>query len=128
MAAPTHDQLKALALLWAWGQRGDCSGERVAAKLLLGLYNGTRFPFDLTDLRLLDEQLLRAALLVIEMDSSPAAEVHVLLGRIYQHPRGDFGNEFEWRAYELGLKGRTKKDWLAPREQLVRVASPKETA
>lgn len=116
--APDQDQLDALALLWSWGQRGDCSGERVAAKLLLGLYNGTRFPFDLTELRRLDESLLRAALLVIEMDACPAAEVHVLLGRIYNHPRGDFGNEFEARAYELGLKGRCKKAYLAPRASL----------
>lgn len=118
---PDQDQLDALAYLWAVGQRGDCTGERVCAKLLLGLYNGRRFPFDLTDLRSLDEGNLQRALRVLEMDARPRCEVHELLGRIYQHPRGDFGREFEWRAYELGLKGRAKKDQLPPRDGLVSV-------
>lgn len=118
---PTVEQLNALAKLWAVGQRGDCSGERACAKLLLGLYNGRRFPFDLTDLRLLDDELLHCALQVLEMDARPRQEVHELLGQIYQHPRGNFGREFEWRAYELGLKGRAKRHQLAHRSELIEV-------
>lgn len=119
--APTEQQLAALARLWAVGQYGDCSGEVVCAKLLLSLYNGRRFQFDLTDLRSLDDSLLRCALLVLEMDARPRREVHELLGQIYGHPRGNFGREFEWRAFELGLKGRAKKDQLGPRSGLVTV-------
>ncbi|WP_288254204.1 hypothetical protein [uncultured Hydrogenophaga sp.] len=114
---PTAEQLDALAKLWQLGQ-GDSSGEKAAAKLLLGLYNGRRFPFDLTDLRLLDEANLARALLVLEMDARPRQEVHELLGMIFQHPRGHFGDEFEWRAYELRLKGRTKKAFLPERARL----------
>lgn len=118
---PTPDQLDALAKLWSVGQVGDCSGEVVCAKLLLGLYNGRRFPFDLTELRRLDDKLLQCTLHVLEMDARPRQEVHELLGQIYGHPRGNFGREFEWRAYELGMKGRAKKDQLCPRSEFILV-------
>lgn len=121
--SPTPEQLDALAKLWQLAQ-GDSGGEKVAAKLLLGLYNGRRFPFDLTDLRVLDEVNLERALLVLEMDARPRREVHELLGMVFRHPKGHFGDEFEWRAYDLGLKGRAKKQYLADRASLQRVERP----
>lgn len=118
---PTPQQLAALARLWSVGQYGSCSGEMVCAKVLLSLYNGRRFQVDLTDLRILDDELLQCVLLVLEMDARPQREVHVLLGQIYKHPKGDFGREFESRAYELRLKGRCNKDALPDRSTLVMV-------
>jgi hypothetical protein len=50
---------------------------RVCAKLLLGLYNGLRFPFDLSGLRTLPHELLRDAMTVIEFDATAARrEIH----------------------------------------------------
>lgn len=46
------------------------------ARFLLGLYNGPRFPFDLTDLRGLDFNLFDDCLSVLKMDYSPEVEVH----------------------------------------------------
>lgn len=57
----------------AQGDTGQCG---VVARFLLGLYNGPRFPFDLTDLRRLDRDLMEDCLLVLRMDSSPEKEVH----------------------------------------------------
>lgn len=50
---------------------------RVCAALLLGLYNGYRFPFDLTDLRLMPVDLFEDAMLVIRLDARRTRqEVH----------------------------------------------------
>ena len=75
----TADQMVALRHLWviANGHSGQC---RIVARFLLGLYNGTRFPFDMTDFRCLDSELFEECLTVLRMDNTPAAEVHVLLG------------------------------------------------
>ncbi len=121
MSTPTKEQLQALVDLWELSKR-DHGGAIVVAKLLLGLYNGRRFPFDLTDLRLLDETNLQRCLLVLEMDANPAMEVHELLRHALRYPR-HLGAEFEHRAYELGLKGRCKKDQL-PDRQWMRERSP----
>lgn len=82
----------------------DTGGGGVAVRVLLGLYNGPRFPFDLTDLRRLDDQNLTWAINVIEMDASRCrAEVHVVLAalladRTVQH-------RMECWAYDLGVPG-----------------------
>lgn len=54
---------------------GTGQGRRIAA-FLLGLYNGTRFKFDLTDFRSLDAEIFADCMLVLEMDSHPRQEVH----------------------------------------------------
>lgn len=105
MARPTEDQLQALVHLWEVAQ-ADHSASRVCVKLLLGLYNGPRFPFDLTELRCLDDHLLPLALAVIEMDARPQAEVHELLQRRLQRPM--MGARFELLACRWRLKGRCK--------------------
>ncbi|MGE0350930.1 DUF7673 family protein [Hydrogenophaga sp.] len=111
---PTQEQIDALVHLWLMGQRYS-SSEKAAANLLLGLYNGLRFPFDLTDLRLFDDSNLRRALLVLEMDARPKAEVHVLLAHALGEERGTMGLRFEYRALDLRLKRAAKKADLAPR-------------
>lgn len=84
-------------------------GGNAAAKLLLGLYNGLRFPFDLTDLRSFDAGNFEAAMTVIRMDARQTwCEVHVLLDAIYGDGRR-VQTEFEHWAYNLRLKGAVKK-------------------
>lgn len=76
---PTPPQLAALGRIWAHAQgvTGQC---RITSAFLLGLYNGHRFPFDLTRFRALDDSLFRDCLAVLEMDSTPKKEVHEVLG------------------------------------------------
>lgn len=89
----------------------DTGGGGTCARLLLGLYNGTRFPFDLTDLRRLDGGLQRAAMTVIDMDSRRCwCEIHVLLDAILGLPLGkSTGATMELWAHDLRLKGRCNK-------------------
>ena len=109
----TSDQLASLKQMYDLAKRhlGTSSGN-AAAKLLLGLYNGRRFPFDLTDLRLFDLSNLDAALIVLRLDSERTfCEVHQLLDAICADTAST-GAEFEQWAYALKLKGRCKKDNL----------------
>lgn len=94
----------------AWGH--SHGGAKVAAGLLLGLYNGTRFPFDLTDLRLLDAQMLDDALALMRFDARLTSEVHEWLNTLYG--RDDFGGRFEHLAHKWRKKGKCKKEWLVP--------------
>jgi hypothetical protein len=76
----TDGQMEAAKRLWniANGDTGQC---RVVAQFLLGLYNGYRFPFDLTEFRRLDGSIFRDCLLVLQMDNQPAMEIHRRLGK-----------------------------------------------
>lgn len=88
------------------------SGGNAAAKFLLGLYNGDRFPFDLTDMRVLDEANFHAAMTVLRMDARRTwCEVHVLLDAIFG-PGAKTGAEFEHWAYDMRLPKRCKKEQL----------------
>jgi hypothetical protein len=51
-------------------------GERIA-RLLLSLYNGHRFPFDMTNLRCLDYEIMEDCLAVLRMDANAYQEVHL---------------------------------------------------
>lgn len=85
------------------------SGGNAAAKLLLGLYNGRRFPFDLTDLRVFDPANLEAAFTTMLSDASRCwCEVHMLIDAILGV--STTGAQFERWAYDLRLKGRCSKD------------------
>lgn len=98
------DHLASLVALWNVAQ-GDTGQSGVCARLLLGLYNGARFPFDLTDLRRLDTALLRAAFDVVAQDATRAVpEVHEVLNRAYA--RRDCGHRLEHLAHAWGLRGR----------------------
>jgi hypothetical protein len=76
-------------------------------RVLLGCYNGTRFPFDLTDLRRLDDKNLSNVLTVLRMDARCRAEVHLILRYLLSDRMVQA--QFERWAYDLGLKGRAKK-------------------
>lgn len=56
--------------------RGDTGQSGVIARFLLNLYNGNRFPFDMTDLRRLDYELFDDCLAVLKMDYQPKQEIH----------------------------------------------------
>lgn len=56
--------------------QSDTGQSRRIAFFLLGLYNGVRFPFDLTDFRGLDYALFQDCLSVLALDYQPEIEVH----------------------------------------------------
>lgn len=90
-----------------------CSSGKVCMGLLLGLYNGNRFLFDLTDLRLLDRENLDAALALLRLDAERTrCEVHDLLDAICADGYST-GAEFEQWAYDWKLKGRCTKENLS---------------
>lgn len=105
---------QALIRLWNLTQvHPGTSGARAAAGVLLGLYNGSRFPFDLTDLRVLDAENRRAALTVIADDASRCEmELHEHLNELTG--RSDFGARFEHLAHEYACfkRRRCKREWL----------------
>lgn len=94
------------------------SGGNTAAKLLLSLYNGNRFQFDLTALRGLDVGNLEAAFTVMLMDATRCwCEVHVLIDAILGV--STTGHLLEVWAYDMRLKGRCTKDgYLNTKKQL----------
>jgi hypothetical protein len=74
----------------AQGNTGQC---RYVAAFLLGLYNGTRFPFDLTNLRAVDSEIFDDCMAVLQMDSQPAKEVHTYFndgGKIFEQLADDW--------------------------------------
>lgn len=107
------EQRDALLTLYKLVKRcPDTGGGIRAAKFLLGLYNGTRFPFDLTDMRCFDDDNFAAAMTVLRMDARRTwCEVHVLLNAILG-PGANAGAEFEHWAYNLRLPKRCKKEQL----------------
>lgn len=74
--------------------QSDTGQSRVIARFLLGLYNGYRFPFDLTDLRAIDRALFDDCISVLCMDFSPLQEVHCYFpdgGRLFEKLAADWG-------------------------------------
>jgi hypothetical protein len=55
---------------------GPSDDAGVIARFLVGLYNGYDFPFALTTLRQLDDELFEHCLAVLRLDNSASAEVH----------------------------------------------------
>jgi hypothetical protein len=62
------------------GDTGQCG---IIARFLAGLYNSTDFPFKLTELRGLDEDLFEHCLAVLRLDNTPTVEIQKYL------PAGD---------------------------------------
>lgn len=58
----------------AQGDTGQC---RIIVRFLAGLYNGSAYPFDLTDLRSIDDALFEDCMSVLRMDARHCVqEVH----------------------------------------------------
>ena len=108
----------ALVHLWNMAQKYS-SSEKAAARFLLGLYNGYRFQFDLTDFRLFDCENFRRVQLVLAMDHMPKAEVHAVLAGLLGRSVRDMGAAFEHLAVNHRVKGAVKKaDLPALREEV----------
>ena len=74
-----HDQAQgvvSLHYLFEIAQDSDGDQSRCVAAFLLSLYNGQRFPFDLTNLRGLDTDLFEHCMTVLRLDHRPDQEVH----------------------------------------------------
>ena len=67
--------LDALMALLEVAER-DAGQSGVVARFLAGLYSGTDYPFDLTELRRLDADLFEHCLAVLRLDNHPSAELH----------------------------------------------------
>lgn len=102
----TPIQAEALKRVWAMAQ-GNHGGAGVCAKFLLGLYNGNRFKFDLTELRRLDDSVWRDCIHVLELDAHPRYEVHDWLNQL--HGVTDMGARFELLAWNWRQKNAVKK-------------------
>ncbi|MDP3440983.1 MAG: hypothetical protein U0989_02600 [Azonexus sp.] len=75
---------------------GNSGQSRRIASLLLGCYNGTRFPFDLTNLRSLDYTLMEDCMAVLRMDANCYQEVHTYFengGQIFEQLARDWNLE-----------------------------------
>jgi hypothetical protein len=123
--APDATELEALKKLWLMAQH-DNGGARVCSRLPFGLYNGQRFPFDLTDLRLLDDEYPNAALTVLRMDARPAMEVHELLAR-HCGWKG-MGARFEVMACDWHFKGKCSKENEASARAFLKTLPPAQPA
>lgn len=66
---PALERLAAVA-------RRDSGQAQTVGRFLLGLYNGTAYPFNLSRLRGLDLDLHRDCLALLRMDYQPVMEVH----------------------------------------------------
>lgn len=83
----------ALARLFRVAQ-GDTGQARRIAAFLLGCYNGSRFPFDLTDFRGLDFSLFDDCMTVLRMDYQPRQELHCYFkngGALFERLAEDHG-------------------------------------
>ncbi|MCR6481063.1 hypothetical protein NU688_33235 [Variovorax sp. ZS18.2.2] len=93
----------------ALGSTDQC---RYIASFLLGLYNGMRFPFDLTDLRAIDNDLFEDCMTVLRMDARVTRqEVHLYFE--------NGGQAFEQLAKDWGVE-----DMYKVREEAKRAAQP----
>ncbi|RLJ64606.1 DUF7673 family protein [Sulfurisoma sediminicola] len=74
----------------AQGSSGQC---RHVAAFLLGLYNGNRFKFDLTEFRCLDRKIFNDCMAVLAMDYQPEQEVQGYFedgGRVWEQLAKDW--------------------------------------
>lgn len=57
--------------------QGDTGQSRTIVRFLAGLYNGSAYPFDLTDLRAIDDKLFEDCMALLRMDARHCVqEVH----------------------------------------------------
>jgi hypothetical protein len=85
----------------AQGHSGQC---RHVAAFLLGLYNGNRFKFDLTDFRCLDRAIFDDCIELLKMDYTPVREVHCYFkngGKIWE----DLAEQWRIRDYTKKAEG-----------------------
>lgn len=59
--------------------QGDTGQARIVGRFLLGLYNGTAYPFPLFNLRSLDMDIWDDCMAVLALDQFPEKEIHLIL-------------------------------------------------
>lgn len=101
------------ALFRAATEASDTGGGGVCMRLLLSLYNGERFKFDLTDLRRLDAGLHAAAVAAMQDEVGFANYVHDRIATETGFPACKVQAALEWLAYDFKLPGRVKKEHLS---------------
>jgi hypothetical protein len=79
------------------------------ARFLAGVYNGNEFPFDLTDLRVLDAELANACIDYLNYDRLAKAEVHTHLP--------DGGRQMQWFIAKHGIRPRLRLSSYEEHEQ-----------
>ena len=93
--ADRHTHIESLRHLYELTQKHWKTGQaRVIARFLASLYNGYRFPFDLTDFRILDSDIFEHCINVLRLDSRPAQEVHCYFergGELWERMIKDYG-------------------------------------
>lgn len=90
----------ALRRLLPIAQRDTHQAGKVA-RILLGLYNGHRFPVNLTNLRSLDDTIFEDVIAVLRMDANAYQEVHLYFengARVFEKLAADWGMNKEGGA------------------------------
>jgi hypothetical protein len=89
------------------GNSGQCGK---VAGFLLGLYNGSRFPFDMTNFRAVDGAIFDDMMMVLRMDSRLLAEVHTYFdngGQAFEQLASDWNlHSREWEPADQGFMRR----------------------
>lgn len=96
---PTFEQEQAAIRLWLLASTGLGGQARYVGLFLLSIYNGQRFPFDLTNFRCLDTTIFNDCMAVLHADHRPAQEIHDMLARLLP----DACIDFEAMAARLGM-------------------------
>lgn len=96
----------------------DTGQSQVCGRFLIGLYNGPKYPFDLTELRRLDNELLEDCLSVLRMDANPVKEVHRLIDdgeTIFHRLRMDWATRSEAEQWP----DEDRAEWFSMRKKRV---------
>lgn len=118
-----NDVFAALGRLWDSCYGRDNGGAMVIQRFLLGLYNGRRFQFDLTDLRRLDMGNFEACLAMLRSEwPTPACEVHEQLAIVLNKRVLWVQFVMEGWGYDQRLPGRCKKGALDDMQARLRAA------
>lgn len=79
---PTEEQEQAAVRLYQLASQHDNGQARYVGLFLLSLYNGVRFPFDMTNFRCLDTKIFKDCLAVMISDYNLEQEIHEMLARV----------------------------------------------
>lgn len=83
--------------------QNDTGQSRICGRFLLGMYNGSAYPFNLIDLRCLDDALWQDCIAVLSMGQRPNEEVHHLIENgpaIWEALKAALTTERDRRAWE----------------------------
>ncbi len=99
--AKLHECVKSLEIALTWAVHHDTSGARVFATLLASMYNGNRVKFDVSDLKILDQENFEHALNCMRLCQETYREPHQFFkngGALFEKMIKDWGLEKKRRA------------------------------